>query len=74
MNLARFEYLQEFSGKKIEAETGPDLVGVGNKGPRGARDNSKQSWAKAHLVSDLEKKRWGINSAAPRIRSTDLCC
>jgi hypothetical protein len=45
INLARFKYLQEFSGKKNrEAETGPDLVSVGNKGPRGARDSSKQSW------------------------------
>jgi hypothetical protein len=47
MNLPRFKYLQEFSGKKNrEAETGPDLVGVGNKGPHGARDSSEQSWSR----------------------------
>jgi hypothetical protein len=57
MNLARFKYLQEFSGEKNrEAETGLDLVGVGNKGPRGARDSSEQAWAKAHLALDLHKR------------------
>jgi hypothetical protein len=57
MNLARFKYLQEFSGEKNrEAETGLDLVGVGNKGPRGARDSSEQAWAKAHMALDLHKR------------------
>jgi hypothetical protein len=54
MNFAKFKHLQNFQGKKNrEAEIGPDLVGVGNKGPRGARDSSEQIWAKAHPAPDL---------------------
>jgi hypothetical protein len=70
MDLTNFAFLQKFQKtKKMEEElwagskngsatcnaSGPDLVGVGNNRPRGARDTSEQSWAKAHLAPDLHK-------------------
>jgi hypothetical protein len=66
-NLSRFKYLQEFLGEKNrEAETEPDLVGVGNKraargarqqrtnlgqGPSSARSEQQKQTKKVNLIN-----------------------